>query len=80
MDVDGKPGAEYLEDLATDKRFLPYLDQAGRFVIKGKVTMNSSEEKGSFYSYTAQYPLHNFGEDLPFFLRQPAGAGLRATT
>jgi hypothetical protein len=27
--VDGKKGEEYLEDLATDKRFLPYLDQVG---------------------------------------------------
>lgn len=69
VEVNGKPGAEYLEDLATDKRFLPYLDQAGRYVIKNKVTTHDVEEKGSFYGHTVNYPLHNFGEDLPFFLR-----------
>jgi len=67
--VNGKEGAEYLEELANDKRFLPYLDQAGRFVVKGKVKTDSEEEDGQFYGYTSQYPLYNFGEEMPFFLR-----------
>ena len=47
MDVDGKKGEEYLDDLATDKRFLPYLDQAGRFTHQGQGEPRRREEKGS---------------------------------
>jgi outer membrane protein assembly factor BamB/tetratricopeptide (TPR) repeat protein len=67
--VEGKRGEEYMEDLATDKRFLPYIDQAGRFVIKGKVKLEADEKRGSFPSTTQSYQFHHNGEPLPFFLR-----------
>ena len=41
--VNGKTGAEYLDDLATDKRYLPYIDQTGRFTIKGKVKLRADD-------------------------------------
>src|SRR5262249_33659070 len=67
--VDGKRGEEYLEDLATDKRFLPYLDQAGRYVIKGKVDLRSDPVPGSYPMTNQAYQFHHDGEPLPFFLR-----------
>ena len=42
---DGKTGEDLFNDLATDKRFLPHLDEPGR-LGKGKVSV--SEERGSF--------------------------------
>src|SRR5262249_30437682 len=69
VQVEGKPGAEYLDDLATDKRFLPYLDQAGRFVIKGKVELRYHEDRGA-HPYSAQsYQFAHTGEGLPLFQR-----------
>ncbi len=66
--VDGKKGEEYLEDLSTDKRFLPYIDQASRYVIKGKVELRYKTDNTG--TSTAQaYQFHHDGEALPFFLR-----------
>ena len=67
--VDGKKGEEYLEDLATDKRFLPYLDQTGRFRIHGKVDLRFREEKGNFAPTSQSYQFAHSGEPLPFFAR-----------
>lgn len=75
VNVDGKLGAEYLEDLATDKRFLPYLDQAGRFVINGKVDLRHRNENGSFASMT-NYRFGHSGEQLPFFTRHKLSMGM----
>jgi outer membrane protein assembly factor BamB len=69
VEVDGKKGEEYVEDLATDKRFLPYIDQAGRFTIKGPVILRHTEQRGSFPATTQSYQFHHNGEPLPFFLR-----------
>ncbi|MFO0879083.1 MAG: PQQ-binding-like beta-propeller repeat protein [Gemmataceae bacterium] len=69
VSIDGKTGAEYLDDLATDKRFLPYLDQAGRYTIRGKVDLRSAEDR-SFHAMTVQnYQFAHIGESLPFFTR-----------
>lgn len=67
--IDGKSGADYLEDLATDKRFLPYLDQAGRFVIKGKVELRSDEDRTPRPASVLHYHFAHHGEPLPFFSR-----------
>jgi outer membrane protein assembly factor BamB/tetratricopeptide (TPR) repeat protein len=69
VSVDGKTGQEYLDDLATDKRFLPYLDQAGRFVIKGKAILQSKEESGGASPNAMSYQFGHTGEGLPFFSR-----------
>lgn len=66
--VNGKTGAEYLEDLATDKRFLPYLDQGGRYTIKGKVELQQTEDR-SAHAAVLQYHFGQAGEPLPFFSR-----------
>jgi outer membrane protein assembly factor BamB/tetratricopeptide (TPR) repeat protein len=67
--VDGKKGEEYLEDLATDKRFLPYLDQAGRFVIRGKVDLRHTEKRENFPYSVQTYQFAHAGEAVPFFVR-----------
>ncbi len=68
--IEGKSGVEYLDDLATDKRFLPYLDQAGRYTIKGKVELqclpDNSHRSGSGQLFQLA---HLSGEPLPFFTR-----------
>lgn len=66
--VHGKTGVEYLDDLATDKRFLPYLDQGSRFTIKGKVELQQSEDR-SAHTAVLQYQFGQSGEPLPFFAR-----------
>ncbi|MFO0926753.1 MAG: PQQ-binding-like beta-propeller repeat protein [Gemmataceae bacterium] len=66
--VNGKTGAEYLDDLATDKRFLPYLDQGGRFTIKGKVELQHNDDRGA-HTAVLQYQFGQSGEPLPFFAR-----------
>ncbi|MBY0228622.1 MAG: PQQ-binding-like beta-propeller repeat protein, partial [Gemmataceae bacterium] len=66
--VDGKPGKEHLDDLATDKRFLPYLGEGVRFTIRSKVKLENEEKPGHFAT-SFSYALRNLGEPLPFFLR-----------
>lgn len=67
--VDGKTGQDYLDDLATDKRFLPYLDGATRFVIKGKVSLEAKEERKYHSASPLYYQFSHAGETLPFFNR-----------
>ncbi|MFO0843947.1 MAG: PQQ-binding-like beta-propeller repeat protein [Gemmataceae bacterium] len=67
--VEGRAGSEYLEDLATDKRFLPYLDQAGRYVLKGKVELRSHEDKAYRSGMGQTFQFEHAGEALPFFHR-----------
>lgn len=67
--IDGKTGREYLEEMATDKRFWPYLDQAGRFTIKGKADLRYTDPQGSFTPTTINYQFGHTGESLPFFSR-----------
>jgi outer membrane protein assembly factor BamB len=64
---DGKTGADIYNDLATDKRFLPYLDDPQQAWIGGK--MKAKEITGTF---PQQWQVFNFepeGDVLPFFQR-----------
>ncbi|HEV3258768.1 MAG TPA: PQQ-binding-like beta-propeller repeat protein, partial [Gemmataceae bacterium] len=64
---DGKTGADIYNDLATDKRFLPYLDDPQQAWIGGK--MKAKEITGTF---PQQWQMFNFepeGDVLPFFQR-----------
>ncbi len=63
---DGRTGLEYYNDLATDKRFLPYLDEPTRF---GMGKMKAEEQRGNFPYQTRLYTFEGDGEDLPFFQR-----------
>lgn len=69
VSVHGRLGQEYLEDLATDKRFLPYLDQAGRFVLRGKADLRSKEDRAGAAATSMSYRFGHVGEPLPFFSR-----------
>jgi outer membrane protein assembly factor BamB len=72
--VDGKKGAEFFEDLETDKRFLPYLDQAARFHRRPNTRVEASEEKTSSSSSGSQvYQFAHLGESIPFFSRNQLG-------
>jgi outer membrane protein assembly factor BamB len=73
--VDGKRGEEYLEDLATDKRFLPYLEQPGRFVLRGKMSMKGDGIPGGTTG-TQPYQFGHVGEPLPFFTRNRLSVSL----
>ena len=75
--VNGKTGADYLDDLATDKRYLPYIDQTGRFSIKGKVKLRADDkEKGPFAPASQVYNFSHVGEPLPFFANHKIGLTL----
>jgi hypothetical protein len=65
---DGKTGRDLLEELPTDKRFLPYLDEPGQ---GGNVPTNikAKEESGNFQPTKTQYQFEPDGEVLPFFQR-----------
>jgi outer membrane protein assembly factor BamB/tetratricopeptide (TPR) repeat protein len=71
--VDGKKGEEYLDDLATDKRFLPYLDLPGRFTIRGKVELRREADRNNHPYNTPTYQFAHQGEPLPFFTRNKLG-------
>jgi outer membrane protein assembly factor BamB len=61
---DGKTGQELYNDLATDKRFLPYLDEP-TVAFSGKVKV---EETGVSNGYQVNlFQLEQEGEKLPFF-------------
>jgi outer membrane protein assembly factor BamB len=62
----GKTGAELLEDLASDKRFLPYLDEPPQAWSGGKLKARESYGN-SAYQQTIIYEPD--GEVLPFFQR-----------
>jgi outer membrane protein assembly factor BamB len=71
---EGRTGAEVLEDLDSDRRFLPYLDQPGRRAIKGKTRVDVKEEKGSFPDKDGTvYHFGQVGEAIPFFQRNTVG-------
>ncbi len=62
---DGKTGTDILDELAADKRFLPYLDEPERLGSAGKI--RASEERGAFPFSPQIYQLGQIGERLPFF-------------
>ncbi len=74
--VDGKRGEEYLEDLATDKRFLPYLDQVGRYTTRSGFKIQADEDKSSHTPTTPTYQFGHSGEPLPFFARNKLGLAM----
>lgn len=64
---DGKTGADLFNEQATDKRFLPYLDESPSPWTSGKV--NYREVFGNFRVNTATFSLDSDRENLPFFQR-----------
>jgi outer membrane protein assembly factor BamB len=64
---DGLTGAKLLQELATDKRFLPYLERPVGLKVRGKIT--ATEERGSFPYAQQVYHFPQAGEPLPFFKR-----------
>jgi len=71
--ADGKTGADYRDELATDKRFLPYLDPPQRFTIRGKAKVNVTATEGSFSYVSQNYQFGHEGERMPFFQRNKFG-------
>jgi outer membrane protein assembly factor BamB/tetratricopeptide (TPR) repeat protein len=73
--ANGKTGADFLEDLTTDKRFLPYLDPPLRFTIRGKAGVKVTDQKveGSAGYMPPTYQFAHEGERLPFFERSRLG-------
>ncbi len=61
---DKKTGAEFFEELKTDKRYLPYLSDTPAFPA-GK--LKASEQKGNFPLTAQVYHFPQAGEPLPFF-------------
>jgi outer membrane protein assembly factor BamB len=72
---DGKTGEELFNDLATDKRFLPYLDEPARAFKVGKMT-TAIGQGGSFGQAQQVYYFDLDGEPLPFFRRHRIGLEL----
>jgi outer membrane protein assembly factor BamB/tetratricopeptide (TPR) repeat protein len=64
---DGKTGADLFNEQATDKRFLPYLDEPPSPWTGGKVRVK--EVPGTYRSNTAAFSLDSQEESLPFFHR-----------
>jgi outer membrane protein assembly factor BamB len=64
---DGKTGADFFNELATDKRFLAYLDPPGHPWANGRV--RAKQERGNFNQVVQIYSLEPEGELLPFFQR-----------
>src|SRR5262249_13098737 len=69
----GRTGADFLEDLETDKRFLPYLGQPARFSIRGKARLSADDKPGTYPHTTQIYNFTQDGEPLPFFERNRLG-------
>ncbi|MGL4551459.1 MAG: PQQ-binding-like beta-propeller repeat protein, partial [Gemmataceae bacterium] len=71
--VTGKKGAEYLDDLATDKRFLPFLDQGTRSPVRGGVHLRRDEKREGATASSA-YQLFNHSDAvLPYFVKHKVG-------
>jgi outer membrane protein assembly factor BamB/tetratricopeptide (TPR) repeat protein len=64
---DGKTGADFLKDLSTDKRFLPYLHDPPRH--DGGLRMRLNTENGQFAPARVLLQVEPEGEVLPFFRR-----------
>jgi outer membrane protein assembly factor BamB len=67
---DGKTGAQLFDDLATDKRFLQYLDEPGAAV--GKRNFKANEERDRQFPMKAEHMLYTYdpaSDALPFLRR-----------
>jgi outer membrane protein assembly factor BamB/tetratricopeptide (TPR) repeat protein len=62
---DGRTGGDFFNDAATDKRLLPYLDDAPLAPV-GR--MKATEETGSLMAHQS-YTFAHLGEPLPYFRR-----------
>jgi outer membrane protein assembly factor BamB len=70
---DGKTGADLLDELATDKRFLPYLDEpASAVAFGGKITAEVRNTPPQVQPQQV-YGFEPTGEMLPFFQRHKIG-------
>jgi outer membrane protein assembly factor BamB len=65
---DGKTGADLLNDLATDKRFLPYLGEPGQAWSGGKVSVKT--EQGQWQLTQQLFTFEPGGDVLPYFQRR----------
>jgi tetratricopeptide (TPR) repeat protein len=65
---DGKTGAELFQDLATDKRFLPYLDESDGALLGGRVQI--TDIPGGGYFVGQYWPYEPNGELLPSLQHQ----------
>src|SRR5262249_45407786 len=65
---DGKSGAALLKDLATDKRFLPYLEEPGRPWSGAKVSVKT--EQGQWQLTQQLFGFEPGGDVLPYFQRR----------
>jgi outer membrane protein assembly factor BamB/tetratricopeptide (TPR) repeat protein len=66
---DGKTGAELFRELATDKRFLPYLDE-GDATLNGRLQVMEDNKHGGGYFATVYWAYEPKGELLPFLQHQ----------
>jgi outer membrane protein assembly factor BamB len=69
---DGKTGQDFYNDLATDKRLLPFLDEPAPLFNARIESPNVKEEGGSSYS-PLFFKLDQEGERLPYFHRYELG-------
>jgi hypothetical protein len=70
---DGKTGTDVWDALSTDKRLLPYLDEAEPRAL-GK--LKARKEAGDFPLNAPLFQFEQDGEDLPFFRRHLVGLGM----
>jgi outer membrane protein assembly factor BamB len=64
--IDGKTGAELLQELMIDKRFLPYLEPHG---LTWKGAFKASDVSGPYHSAAISLTIEPEGDLLPFFRR-----------
>jgi outer membrane protein assembly factor BamB/tetratricopeptide (TPR) repeat protein len=62
---DGKTGADIFNELATDKRLLPFLDRPNKVGLN--IRMKATELRESFPLQYQTYYFDHAGENLPFF-------------
>lgn len=71
---DGKTGADLFDELATDKRFLPYLDEPGQVWHGGKIRVE--EQRGIAQPPQPHFSFQPAGEPLPFFQKHRVALNL----
>jgi outer membrane protein assembly factor BamB len=66
---DGKTGADLFAELATDKRFLPYIDTPAGGMMRGKIDWKVERNTGGAVQQQVVFGFEPAGEMLPFFQR-----------
>lgn len=64
--IDGKTGADLLQELLTDKRFLPYLEPQG---VQWRGSFKGSDSSGNYSASVTSVTIEPEGDLLPFFRR-----------